>query len=129
MRPAVRALLAAALVWALYFLRANVWFRLYPAVVVALAWLSFALSLVRGRPLAETFARRLGKRLDARGAAYCRKVTVAWTAFLSVHLLVTLSTVFWASREVWVLYNGGIAYALLAAMFVGERIVRRRIGR
>lgn len=126
MRAVLRVLLAVVLVWAMYFLKANVWFRLYPAVVVALALTAFASSLFRKRTLAELFATRGGRALDARGVAYCRKVTVAWTIFLAVHLVVTLATVFWASREVWAWYNGCIAYVLIGAMFVGEGVVRFR---
>lgn len=126
-RTAFRLVGAAALVWLLYFLRANVWLRLYPAAVVSVALAVFAVSLFR-TPLAERLARRMGETLDARGVAYCRKVTVAWVVFLSAHLAVTVATAF-ASREVWAFYNGCLAYVLLGAMFAGEWIVRRRVRR
>ena len=84
---------AIALVWVLYLLRANVWFRLYPAVVVAVALVVFAVSL-RGTPLVERIARARGEALDARGVAYCRAVTRAWVVFLSLHLAVTVATAF-----------------------------------
>lgn len=118
---------AVALVWVLYLLKANVWFRLYPAVVVAGALAVFAVSLFR-TPLVERFARGMGEILDTRGVAYCRKVTVAWVVFLSVHLAVTVATAF-ARREVWALYNGCVAYLLMGAMFAGEWLVRRRVRR
>jgi len=126
-RTAFRLVGAVALVWLLYFLRANVWLRLYPAAVVAIALAAFAASLFR-TPLVEAFARRMGETLDARGVAYCRKVTIAWVVFLSAHLAVTLATSF-ASREVWAFYNGFLAYLLMGAMFVGEWLVRRRAHR
>jgi len=123
----VRLALTPLVVWALYLLRANVWFRLYPAVMVAIALSAFAVSLFH-TPLVERFARATGEPLDVRGVAYCRRVTQVWTAFLSVHLAATLATVF-ASREVWALYNGCIAYVLMGALFVGEWLVRRRVRR
>ena len=116
---------AIALVWVLYLLRANVWLRLYPAAVVALALLVFAVSL-RGMPLVERIARARGEALDARGVAYCRAVTRAWVIFLSLHLAVTVATAF-APPAVWAFYNGALAYVLLGAMFVGEWLVRRRV--
>ena len=122
-----RVALALLVVWALYFLRANVWFRLYPAVMVSLALIVFAVSLLR-TPLVELFARRMGETLDARGVAYCRRVTVVWTVFLALHLAVTVATVF-STREVWVFYNGFLAYVLMGALFAGEWIVRRRVRR
>lgn len=123
----LRLTLAPLVVWGLYCLRANVWFRLYPAVIVVLALGAFAWTLLPGRmPLVECFARRMGEQLDARGVAYCRRVTEVWTAFLLVHLGVTIATVF-LSREIWVFYNGFLAYVLMGALFVGEWLVRRRV--
>jgi uncharacterized membrane protein len=130
-RPSASAVLRIALtpliVWGLYVIRANVWFRLYPAIVVSLALTVFALSLFR-TPIVEVFARRMGESLDARGVRYCRRVTVVWTAFLAAHLAVTIATVF-ASHEVWALYNGLIAYVLMGALFAGEWLCRRRLKR
>ena len=122
-----RVALTPVIVWALYLLKANVWFRLYPAVMVALALAVFSVSLLR-TPLVESIARRMGENLDERGVAYCRTVTKVWTVFLFAHLAVTVSTVF-ASQEVWVIYNGCIAYVLMGALFAGEWIVRRRVRR
>lgn len=122
---AVRLLLAPLAVWVLYLIKANVWFRIYPAVVVLFALAAFAASLFR-RPLAEVFARRMGAKLDERGVAYCRAVTRVWTAFLAAHLAVTVATVF-ASPEVWAFYNGFLAYVLMGSLFLAEWLYRRRV--
>lgn len=128
-RTILRIAIAPLAVLALHFLGAGAWARLYPAAVVALVLGAFASSLAPGgTPLAETFARRAGENLDARGVAYCRRVTVAWTVFLALHLCVTAATAF-APGGVWALYNGVVAYVLMGAMFAGERIVRRRARR
>ena len=121
----LRTAVAIAIVWAVYLLKGNVWFRLYPVIVVGAFLAAFAFSLL-GTPLVERFARRMGEVLDARGVAYCRGATIAWTAFLSVHFAVTIATLF-ASREVWAVYNGFVAYLLIGAMFLGEYIVRKRV--
>lgn len=123
----MRIVMTPLIVWGLYLLRANVWFRLYPALMVSLALAMFAVSL-RRTPLVEVLARKMGEPLDDRGVAYCRRVTVVWAVFLSVHLLVTIATVF-ASHEVWALYNGLIAYILMGALFLGEWLYRRRFRR
>jgi len=120
-----RVALMPLVVGALYLLKANIWFRLYPAVMVTLALAVFAVSLCRV-PLVERIARGMGERLDARGVAYCRRVTQVWVAFLAAHLAVTVATVF-ASREVWAVYNGIIAYVLMGLLFAGEWIVRRKV--
>ena len=122
---AVRLLLAPLAVWVLYLIKANVWFRIYPAVVVLFALAAFAASLFR-RPLAEVFARRMGAKLDERGVAYCRAVTRVWTVFLAARLAVTVATVF-ASPEVWAFYNGFLAYVLMGSLFLAEWLYRRRV--
>jgi len=121
----MRVALTPFVVIALYLLKANVWFRLYPAIMVSIALAAFAVSLFQ-TPLVERMARGMGEDLDARGIAYCRRVTQVWTVFLSANLVVTVATVF-ASREVWALYNGCIAYVLMGLLLVGEWLVRRRI--
>ena len=123
----MRVALTPVVVWAIYLLKGNVWFRLYPAVMVAIALAAFAVSLFR-TPLVEVFARGLGETLDVRGVAYCRCVTQVWTGFLAVHLVVTVLTVF-ASDRIWALYNGFVAYVLMGCLFAGEWIVRRRVRR
>ena len=124
---AARWALAPLAVWGIYLLRANIWFRLYPVLMTAVAFSAFALSL-RRVPLVEVIARRSGERLDESGISYCRAVTVLWMCFLSVHLAVTVVTVF-ASYEVWVFYNGFAAYVLMGALFAGEWLYRRRFRR
>ena len=125
MKLAIRIILGLVIVWLIYLAKANVCFRLYPAVMVSLFLGCFAVSLFR-TPLVEVFARRMGEKLGEKGVEYCRKVTVAWVVFLSVHLAVTVWTVF-LSREVWVLYNGCIAYVLMGLMFGVEFLFRKRV--
>ena len=132
MRPSalnaiLRTAIAVAVVWAIYLLKGNVWFRLYPVLAVGAFLAAFGLSLL-GTPFVERFARRMGEDLDERGIAYCRSATVAWTVFLAAHFALTVATMF-ASREMWAAYNGLIAYLLIGAMFLGEYIVRRRVRR
>lgn len=120
-----RLVMTLGVVWALYLLRANIWFKLYPAVMVTAVLTAFAVSLWR-TPLVEVIARKMGEVLDARGVAYCRNVTRLWVIFLSAHLAVTLATVF-APPAVWVWYNGCVAYVLMGGLFVGEWLYRKKV--
>lgn len=124
-KAVLKAALAAAIAWAVYLLKGNIWFRLYPALAAGAFLAAFALSLLN-TPLVERFARRMGEKLDARGVAYCRNATVAWTVFMAVHFAATVATLF-VSREAWAVYNGFIAYVLVGAMFLGEYVARRRL--
>lgn len=123
----VRVALTPIAVWAIYLLKANVWFRLYPAVMAAIAFAVFAVTLSRAS-LLEAFARVVGEKLDVRGTVYCRVVVWVWTCFLATHFVVTVLTIF-ASDRIWVIYNGLVAYLLMGGLFVGEWIVRRRLRR
>lgn len=123
----LRLALTPLVVWGIYLIRANVWFRLYPAVMVAIAFAFFAFSLFR-TPIVECFARRMGESLDERALVYCRRVTWVWTIFLAVHLAVTIATVF-APYWFWAFYNGFLAYVLMGTLFALEYLVRRRIRR
>jgi uncharacterized membrane protein len=124
MKAFFRASLAAAVVWLVYFLRGNVYFRLYPVAVCAAVFAAFLISAFR-TPIVELVARKRYGALDEEQTAYCRKVNNCWIVFLSAHLAVTAATVFMPLR-VWAFYNGFLAYVLFGLMFLGERLVRRR---
>lgn len=123
----LRIALMPVLVWAIYLMKGNLWFRLYPAIMVAFAFASFFISLFK-TPIVELIARRMGDNLDSKAVSYCRVVTRVWTVFLGLHLLVTIGTIF-ASLEIWVFYNGFLAYVMMGLLFVGEWIIRRRVRR
>ena len=125
-----KVLAGVGLVWAIYLLRAHAWTQAYPVVVSGGVLTAFAWSLRPGAvPLVERFARRMEREeLDARGVAYCRRVTWAWVIFLSLHLGVTVATL-WMPRAVWAIYNGAVAYGLMGLMFAGEWVIRRRVRR
>ena len=123
----VRVALTPIAVWAIYLLKANVWFRLYPAVMAAIAFAAFVATLC-STSLLESFARVVGEKLDVYGVGYCRVVVWVWTCFLAAHFVVTVLTIF-ASDRIWVIYNGLVAYLLMGGLFVGEWIVRRRLRR
>lgn len=127
LRAVLRVLPGIGLVWGLCLLRDSLWARAYPLAVSLLVLGFFAASLFR-TPLAETFARRMGETLDARGIRYCRRVTVAWVVFLSLHTAVTAATLL-ANRRIWAFYNGFLAYVLIGLMAAAEYCVRKRVKR
>ena len=86
--------------------------------------LMFALSL-RGVPLIEKVAKKMGYDLDETQREYTRRVTYAWAIFMFCLAAVSLVTVF-LSDEVWVLFNGLISYVLIAIMIGVEFIIRKR---
>jgi uncharacterized membrane protein len=47
--------------------------------------------------------------------------------FLGINGALAVYTAFYASREIWALYNGFVAYLLMGALFAGEWLVRRHV--
>lgn len=122
MMAVFKVLFAVAVVWLIYFLRGNVYFRLYPVVISGGAFLLFFISSFK-TPIVEKIARKRGEILDEKGLRYCRKVNRVWVIFLFFHFLATFATVF-APLKVWAVYNGAVSYVLFFAMFAGEWFYR-----
>lgn len=100
--------------------------RLYP-VLVNLAMLAlFAHSLLHPPTVIERIARLRQPELPPAGVAYTRKVTQLWCGFFIVNGAIAAYTAVLTSRETWVWYNGGIAYALMGLLFAGEWLYRHQ---
>jgi len=121
------ALVAGSLLLAVGALVANdeTLLRLYPAGA-SLAMLGvFALSLYSPPTIAERFARLRRPELPENAVRYTRHVTMAWCAFFAINAAIATWSALAASREVWALYNGFIAYVAMGALFGGEWLLRQ----
>lgn len=101
--------------------------RLHPAAMNLGMLLLFGVSLHVPPSMVERFARLHEPDLPAEGVAYTRRVTQAWCAFFVANGVLATWTALYASRDVWALYNGLIAYLLMGAFFSIEWLVRRRV--
>lgn len=101
--------------------------KIYPVVINLGLLLVFASSLMSGMPVIERIARMREPELPAVAVAYTRQVTRAWCVFFAVNAGISSATVIYASEQVWMLYNGVIAYLLVAIMFSAEWLIRRRV--
>jgi uncharacterized membrane protein len=77
--------------------------------------------------MVERIARLHQPDLPTDATPYLRNVTRVWIAFFVFNGAAGLATALWASREVWSLYNGGIAYVLIGLLFAAEWLWRRRM--
>lgn len=117
--------LAGATIWA------NAWMplKLYPVLVNAVMLGIFGISLVAPPTVIERLARLKEPDLPPAGVVYTRRVTQAWCVFFVFNGAIALATTLWTSEDVWLLYNGMIAYLLMGAMFGGEYVIRLRVRR
>lgn len=97
-----------------------------PVLISLVLMVTFATSL-RGTSFVERFARmQSGEELSEAQVRHCRQVTWAWVVFFCLNALVAAvlsSTDEWLAA--WAAYTGGIAYALMGTMFVGEYVLRQ----
>ncbi|MFA5631139.1 MAG: hypothetical protein WC997_06490 [Porticoccaceae bacterium] len=99
---------------------------LYPVMVNGLLLLIFAASLARPPSAIEVLARVREPDLPPEAIRYTRRVTQVWAVFFAFNGAVALATVF-LDPHWWALYNGLIAYLLMAILMGGEWLVRRRV--
>lgn len=102
----------------------DVFLKLYPVLMNVSVCLMFALSL-RGVPLIEKFATKMGYKLGATDKQYAHRATYAWAIFMFCLAALSCVTVF-LSDEIWVLFNGLISYVLIAMMIGVVFIIHKR---
>lgn len=96
----------------------------YPVLMNAGLLAVFAISLVTPPSVVERLARLRDPELPPHAVVYTRRVTIAWTAFFAVNGGIALYTATSTPLATWALYNGFIAYFLIAAMFGVELVIR-----
>lgn len=101
--------------------------KLYPALVNAVMFGLFAMSLWRGPSVVERLARLREPDFPPAAVAYTRRVTQVWCGFFVFNGLVAVATALWASTAVWTLYNGLLSYVAMGALMGGEWLVRQRV--
>lgn len=95
-----------------------------PVLINAALLATFGASLRRGPPMVERFARMQVDDLSAAELAHCRAATVAWCALFAVNALASGALALRGELRAWAVYTGGVAYALVAALFAAEFAVR-----
>jgi uncharacterized membrane protein len=100
---------------------------LYPVLVNLVLFSLFFGSLYGKRSMVEHFARFRTPDLTEEAVAYTRNVTKCWSVFFVVNGSIAYVTGHYFSLNVWVLYNGFIAYMVMGLLFGIEFLVRMRV--
>jgi uncharacterized membrane protein len=95
----------------------------YPVLVNLLMCVTFAASALGDEPLLLRLVRSRGAKLSEHAPRYLKGLTCIWAGFFAVNALIALWTTT-ASLEVWTLYNGLIAYVLVALLISAEWLYR-----
>ncbi len=96
----------------------------YPALVNFTFFLVFANSLRSGEPLLLRIVRTRGYEISEHAPRYLFWLTAVWSVFFVLNGLVSIWTST-LSMQAWTLYNGLIAYILVAILGGGEWLFRR----
>ena len=99
----------------------------YPVIINSALALIFSYSLVNPPPVIERLARLTQADLPAHAVIYTRTVTKVWLGFFILNGLVACYTALFTSLQTWTIYNGFIAYILMAILFCREYLVRLRV--
>jgi uncharacterized membrane protein len=115
---------AIALIW-----EKQIGLKFYPVMINFGFFALFAGSLLSSQTIVERLARLKEPDLPPEGIAYTRKVTMVWSVFFLLNGSIAAITALWASNEIWMLYNGFIAYLLIGTLAAVEWLVRQRVRR
>ena len=97
--------------------------KLYPALLNLGLLLAFAYSLHSPPTAIERLARLAEPDLAPAGVRYARWVTWVWCGFFLANGSLSLITLA-LSDEIWLVYNGCLAYVAMGCLFAGELAFR-----
>ncbi|GAB2701747.1 COG4648 family protein [Aliiglaciecola aliphaticivorans] len=101
--------------------------KFYPVMMNLSFFVLFAGSLFTATPIVEKFARLKEPELPNKAVVYTRKVTVAWSIFFVFNGSIACFTALFSTDEVWMLYNGLVAYVLMGILGISEWLIRQHV--
>jgi uncharacterized membrane protein len=114
--------------WPLLEKNFSVIYLLQECGMYGLLAVGFARSLHAGdTPLCTRLADRLHGPLTAAETRYTRQVTRAWALLLAAITVATLALYLLAPLAVWSAFDNFVVFPLIAAAFVAEYLIRRRV--
>ena len=128
MSVAVAACIAAVLALPLLERHTSMIYWVEHAATQSLLCVAFARSMAPGRvSMCTMFARMVHGTLAPAMERYTRQVTAAWSIFFGAMALVSTALFFGAPVSVWSAFANFLTAPLIALMFIGEYMVRRRV--
>lgn len=100
---------------------------LYPLLVNMSFLAFFGSSLFSSQTVVEKLARLTQPDLPQQAVAYTRKVTQIWCVFFVINGAISAYTAIYSSHQMWLLYNGLIAYVAIGTLIAVEWLVRKKV--
>lgn len=100
-----------------------IFFKYYPVIVNFGFFFVFFSSIFSEKTVIQKIALSMEPDAGEHVMTYTRNLTYIWAGFTFLNFLVSLWTVF-ASKQIWMIYNGCISYILVGIFFVIEYIIR-----
>jgi uncharacterized membrane protein len=114
--------------WALIKNHTGFIFWMQDVSLLSLLLLTFGRTLLAGSvPLCVQFAKMLHGELTPEHERYAYQVTVAWTLFFAVMIMISSLLFFLAPLAVWSVFVNFMTLPLVGLMFLAEFLLRRRI--
>lgn len=118
---AILAILGSA-----YVVGEPVLLRAVPPLIGLSFTLNFFISLIRGRPLVESFARMQKPELSQEEITYCRRATWYWVGVLALNTVMVTAAIFLRETWHWLVAAAPASYLLIGLAFLVEYLYRKR---
>lgn len=113
--------------WALIKDHTGFIFWIQDVSLLSVLLLTFGRTLLAGsQPLCVQFAKMLHGELPSEHERYARQVTVAWTLFFAIMIMISSLLFFLTSLAVWSFFVNFMILPLVGLMFLVEFMVRQR---
>jgi uncharacterized membrane protein len=98
--------------------------KLLPILIQIMLMHLFGKTLIKGPVLIERFVRIDYPELPAEVTAYCRQLTVIWTGFFALNVVMCIVLAIWAPASWWAIYTGILILVFTGGLMIGEYIYR-----
>ncbi|MCU7814946.1 MAG: hypothetical protein KZQ89_18320 [Candidatus Thiodiazotropha sp. (ex Lucinoma kastoroae)] len=95
-----------------------------PPIFIHSGLLLLFLRSLKSVPLIERFARFDFTELPPEIVVYTRQLTILWTGFFALNIIICIWMAVWGDDELWAFYNGVVVYVLIVFLMLAEYIWR-----
>lgn len=99
----------------------------YPVGMSSIFFIIFTRSIFYPPSVIEQMGRMYNDNFTEAAEIYTRRVTMIWSVFFAINIVIASWTVLHGDMKIWTLYNGLISYFIVGILVGGEILVRKFI--